>query len=155
MLLVGWLHRLRSSLLRREGEGAENFLERVDFVLCTGEKGHITAAVKSVSAVKFSNTRLECSALSWASCYFGPVILTWHHGNHTVQNNTKYVIKEQVKDECKGRLLQAEFVLEISNVTDEDVGEYFCEMYCKYDEIIAKDAIELHTVFQPGTKYYL
>ena len=40
-------------------------------------------------------------------------------------------------------------------MTDEDVGEYFCEMYCKYDEIIAKDAIELLTVFQPGTKYYL
>ena len=40
-------------------------------------------------------------------------------------------------------------------MTDEDVGEYVRQMYCEFDEIIAKDAIELLTVFQPVTKYYL
>ena len=143
-----------ASLLRRVGEGVEDFLERVDFALYTGEKGHITTAEKSVSAVKFSNTRLECSALSWAGCYIGPVTLTWHYRNSTLQNNTKYVINEQKKYECKHRSLQAEFNLEISNVTDEDVGEYYCEMKCAFPGLIAKDTIVL-LVSQPGTKYCL
>ena len=155
LLLIAWLHRLRRSPAKQGREGVEHFLERVDFVLYAGENGHITAAQKSVSAMKFSNTRLECSALSWAGCYIGPVTLTWYYRNSTLQNNTKYVIKEQIKDECKWRLLPAEFILEISNLTDEDVSEYVCQMYCEFDEIIAKDAIELLTVFQPGTKYYL
>ena len=63
-----------------------------------------------------------------------------------------YVIKEQTKDECKGRLLQAEVIVEISKVTDEDFGKYFCQMKCTFPHLIAKDAIELLNASQPGTK---
>ena len=117
----------------------------------TGERGHITATRRNVTTKQFSNTSLQCSALLWNGCLFGPA-LTWHHGNSTLQNNTKYVIKEQPKHECKHRALQAEFMLMITNVTDEDFGKYFCQMKCTFPSLIAKDATELLTASQPGTK---
>ena len=55
------------------------------------------------------------------------------------------------KNECVSRRLQAEYILDIANVTDEDVGEYFCQMYCADFEELEKDAIELVTILQPGT----
>ena len=82
---------------------------------------------------------------------FGPA-LTRHHGNRTLQNNAKYVIKEQLKDEYRHRSLQAEFILEISNVTDEDFGKQFCQMKYTFPHLIAKDAIELLNASPPSTK---
>ena len=118
----------------------------------TGQRGHITATRRNVTAEQFSNTSVQCSALSWGGCLDGPS-LTWHHGNSTLQNNTKYVIKEQKKHECKHRSLQAEFMLVITNVTDEDFGKYFCQMECTFPRLIANDTIELLNASQPGTQY--
>ena len=129
------------------------FVKRVDFILHTGQRGHITATQRIVSAIQFSSARLQCSALSWRGCLFGSA-LTWHYKNGTLQNNTKYVINEQPKYECKHRSLQAEFNLEIFNVTDDDVGKYYCGMKCAFPRLIAKDTIVL-LVSQPGTKYCL
>ena len=129
-----------------------NFTTRVDFMPYTGQRGHITATRRKVTAKQFSNTSLQCSALSWRGCLFGSA-LTWHHGNSTLQNNTKYVIKEQKKHECKHRSLQAEFMLMITNVTDEDFGEYLCQMKCAFPILISNDTIELLNASQPGTQY--
>ena len=97
-----------------------------------------------VSAEIFSNTGLRCSALSWQTCYFGPVTLTWHHRNRILRNSTKYTITEEHKtNECKGRRLKAESILEISNVTDEDAGEYFCQLYCDFVKRNETDSIKL------------
>ena len=129
-----------------------NFTAKVGFMFHTGQRGHITATRRNVTAEQFSNTSVQCSALSWNGCLFGPA-LTWHHGNCTLQNNTKYVIKEQQKHECKHRSLQAEFILEISNVTNEDFGKYFCQMECAFLNLTAKDTVELLNASQPGTQY--
>ena len=105
-----------------------------------------------VSAEKYSNTSLRCSALSWNTCFIGPVTLTWYYRNKILQNSTKYTITEEHKtNECPRRLLQAEFILKISNVTDEVIGEYFCQLYCNFMKRIEKAAIKLVAVMQPGT----
>jgi len=130
----------------------ENFTARVDFMFHTGQRGHITATSRNVTAKQFSNVILQCSALSEVGCLFGPA-LTWQQGNRTLQNNTKYLIKEQKKHECKHRSLQAEFMLMITNVTDKDFGKYFCQMECTFPNLTAKDTVELLNASQPGTQY--
>ena len=134
------------------------FSEIVRCILNTGGEGYITAGRKMVSAQIFSNTSLRCSALSWKTCYPpGPVTLTWHYRNRTLQNSTKYSITEEQKtNNCKRRLLKAESILKIFNVTDEDAGGYFCQMKCYFMTNIENDSIELVTFVKPGgTKIHI
>jgi len=44
-------------------------------------------------------------------------------------------------------------MLMITNVTDEDFGEYLCQMKCALPSSIANDTIELLNASQPGTQY--
>ena len=61
--------------------------------------------------------------------------MTWEYRNNTLQNNTKYTIKKRDrKRECRTRLLEAEFSLEINNLTADDEGIYFCKMKCDFEE---------------------
>ena len=132
------------------------FSEIVRCILNTGE-GYITAGRKMVSAQIFSNTSLRCSALSWKTCFSGPVILTWRYRNRILQNSTKYSITEEQKtNNCKRRLLKAESILKIFNVTDEDAGEYVCQLDCFFMRRVEKDSIELVTFVKPGgTKIHI
>lgn len=105
-------------------------------------EGYISPISKRVRAKEFSSTSLHCSVLSWSHCWFGPVELTWEYGNNTLQNNTKYTIKKRDrKRECRNRLLEAEFSLEINNLTAGDEGMYFCKMTCDFEE--EKQGIQL------------
>lgn len=126
--------------------------------LKTGGHGHVTAVDKTVFAKRFSNTRLTCSALSWHHCYIGPVKLTWHFGNKTLQNSTKYTItiEQHKKKECKRRLFEAESTLEIAGVSNTDFGKYHCQLSCLIFSKTDKAIIELVPVaeFWPGMKYY-
>ena len=104
-----------------------------------------------VLAQMFSNTSLTCSALSWQTCFYGPVTLTWHYRNRTLQNSTKYtIIVEHKNNNCERRLLKAESTLKIFNVTDEDAGEYFCQLKCSFLIRVEKDSIALVTFVKPG-----
>ncbi|CAH3154139.1 unnamed protein product, partial [Porites lobata] len=101
-----------------------------------------------ITATEFSNVSLHCSVLPSILCWGGPVDvkLSWHYisKNKTLQNSTKYTIRQHhIKNECKGRL-ESEFSLDIINVTHEDDGIYICQMFCPGDS--EKGAIELRTV---------
>ena len=109
-----------------------------------------------VLAQMFSNTSLTCSALSWKTCFSG-LVLTWHYRNRTLQNITKYKITVEHKtNNCERQLLKAESTLKIFNVTDEDAGEYFCQMKCSFMKRVEKDSIALVTFVKPagGTKIH-
>ncbi|XP_068737970.1 titin-like [Montipora capricornis] len=110
--------------------------------------GFIKAYATLVSVKKFSNVTLRCSAMAWQNCFFG-ANLTWYHGNEILENNTKYSIRKQNTNECKNRILEAQFFLEISNVTDADAGEYVCKMQCSVIERINKDFIKLLSEEKP------
>ncbi|XP_068756321.1 uncharacterized protein [Montipora capricornis] len=114
-------------------------------------KGHVTALSKKYFADKFSEAKLKCSALSWRNCLFGPVKLTWHYGNKTLQNSTKYTIKQHKKKECQRRLLDADSTLEISNVTIADAGQYYCQLSCGFVAKTDKDFIKLVIVPPTGS----
>ena len=113
-------------------------------------EGYITPHRDIITATEFSNVSLHCSALSWTTqCWFSPVKLSWHYisKNKTLQNSTKYTIRQHhIKNECGGRRLEAEFSLDIINVTHEDDGIYICQMSCPYRPNPGKGAIELRTV---------
>ena len=81
---------------------ARIFLNILEYFSLRAKGIYKSSTKKNISAVEFSNVILPCSALSEAGCLFGPA-LTRHHGNRTLQNNAKYVIKEQPKDECRHR----------------------------------------------------
>ena len=92
---------------------------------------------------------MHCSALSSTLCWFGPVKLSWHYisKNKTLQNSTKYTIRQHhIKNECERERLEAEFSLDIINVTHEDDGIYICQMFCPDEGDSEKGAIELRTV---------
>ena len=120
----------------------------------TGRQGHVTAVDKIVYAKKSSNARLKCSALSWHHCYVGPVKLTWHFGNNTLLNSTKYTIEQHKKSECTRRLFEAESTLEIANVSNTDVGKYHCQLSCFIFSQTDEDIIELVIESSTGMKYY-
>lgn len=123
--------------------------------LKTGGHGHVTAVDKTVYAMRFSSARLTCSALSWYHCYIGPVKLTWHFGNKTLQNSTKYTIttEHHKKSECKRRLFEAESTLEIASVSNRDFGEYHCQLSCLIFSKTDEDIIELVAENSAGMKY--
>ena len=140
------------SPFRGRAVGRVPLSEDVHCIFNTGRDGHIKAKQKTVSVKKFSSTNLKCSALSWKTCFSGPVTLTWHYRNRILQNSTKYTITEEHKtNKCQRRLLHAEFILKIYNVTDEDAGEYFCQLYCSFMIRTEREAIKLVTLVQPGT----
>ncbi|XP_029184163.1 uncharacterized protein LOC114952327 [Acropora millepora] len=114
--------------------------------------GHVTAVDKTVYAMRFSSARLTCSALSWYHCYVGPVKLTWHFGNKTLQNSTKYTIttEHHKKSECKRRLFEAESTLEIASVSNRDFGEYHCQLSCLIFPKTDEDIIELVAEISAG-----
>lgn len=113
-------------------------------------RGHITAANKLVYAEQFSNRSLRCSALTPSDCSFGEAKLQWYYRNRTLQSGGKYMIREHKYSECRRRLLQAEFILEIYNVTAHDAGEYLCQMECiSFFTTTEKDSIELVTLLKP------
>ena len=105
-----------------------------------------------VSVKKFSNATLRCSALAWRNCFLG-ADLTWYHGNKTLKNNTKYTIRKQNTNKCT-REVEAEFFLDIWNVTNADVGEYVCQMKCRTRNYIKNDSVQLVHYFEEGNNVH-
>ncbi|XP_068756331.1 uncharacterized protein [Montipora capricornis] len=112
--------------------------------------GYMKAYDALVSVKKFSNATLRCSAMAWLNCFLG-ADLTWYHGNKTLKNNTKYTIRKQNTNECN-RVVEAEFFLDIWNVTNADVGEYVCQMKCFTRNKTKNDSVQLVHYFEEDDK---
>ncbi|KAK2561390.1 Toll-like receptor 2 [Acropora cervicornis] len=117
------------------------------FVTC-GSKGFLEAADKRVVVKKFSNTTLKCSGMSWQYCFTGPV-LTWRYRNKSIESNDKYTVRER-KWKCPSSdEEEVDFSLEISNVTEADLGVYQCQMKCQFMGTLS-DSIQVTSYFEPG-----
>ncbi|XP_068670507.1 uncharacterized protein [Montipora foliosa] len=112
--------------------------------------GYMKAYDTLVPVKKFSNATLRCSAMAWMNCYLADD-LTWYYGNKTLKNNTKYTIRKQNTNECN-RVVEAEFFLDIWNVTNADVGDYVCQMKCRIGKKIKNDSVQLVHYFEEDEK---